>query len=142
VRVPYHRQARHAGTSKWPIGKRVKSALDVITAFSYLPLRISSYVGLTISIVAFTGAMIVLFNRLVLGIGELGWPSLMITLLFIGGVQMLMLGTIGEYLWRISSEVRDMPQYIVMSEAGLNEVHKNSYVSTKAITNQNDLNSH
>lgn len=138
VRVPYHRHARQAGTSKWPIGKRIKAALDVITAFSYLPLRISSYVGLIISIVAFAGAVIVLFNRLLLGIGELGWPSLMITLLFIGGVQMLMLGTIGEYLWRVSSEVREMPQYIVMSEAGFDEVQSCSRDSS-AIIPQGEL---
>jgi len=123
ARVPYRRQSRRFGTSKWPVGKRIKSALDVITAFSYLPVRITSYLGLLISIIALVGVVIVLFNKLVLGIGGWGWPSLMITMLFLGGVQMLMLGIIGEYLWRINSEVRVRPQYIVMKEFGFDE-HK------------------
>jgi len=118
ARVPYHRQSRRFGSSKWPVGKRVNAALDVITSFSYLPVRISSYLGVIVSIVAFLGAVVVLFNKLVLGIGEWGWPSLMVTVLFLGGAQMLMLGMIGEYLWRINSEVRERPQYIVMGEFG------------------------
>jgi dolichol-phosphate mannosyltransferase len=118
ARVPYHRQSRQFGSSKWPVGKRVKAALDVITAFSYLPVRLCSYLGIAVSFVAFLGAAVVLFNRLVLGIGEWGWPSLMVTVLFLGGVQMLMLGIIGEYLWRINSEVRARPQYIVMETYG------------------------
>ena len=121
ARIPYHRESRRFGTSKWPLGKRIKSALDVITAFSYLPVRISSYLGLIISTIAFLGAVIVLFDKLVLGIGEWGWPSLMITMLFLGGVQMLMLGIIGEYLWRINTEVRDRPQYIVMNQVGIDK---------------------
>jgi dolichol-phosphate mannosyltransferase len=118
ARVPYRRQARRFGRSKWPVGRRVKAALDVITAFSYLPVRLASYVGLLVSAAALVGGVIVLFNRLVLGVGGLGWPSLMVTLLFLGGVQMLMLGIIGEYLWRINSEVRTRPQYIVMETFG------------------------
>lgn len=132
ARVNYHRQARRFGTSNWPVGKRVKSALDVITAFSFLPVRLISLVGLTISIIAFIGAVIVLVNKLVLGLGELGWPSLMITVLFLGGVQMLMLGIIGEYLWRINSEVRGRPQYIVMSDSGF-EDRKSTHNAAKVV---------
>lgn len=121
AQVPYHRQSRQFGTTKWPVGKRIKAALDVITAFSFLPVRLASYSGLIVSSVAFIGAIIVLFNKLVLGVGGWGWPSLMITMLFLGGVQMLMLGIIGEYLWRISSEVRDRPEYIVMEEFGFDK---------------------
>jgi len=124
ARVPYHRQSRAFGYSKWPVGKRVKAALDVITAFSYMPVRISSYLGVIVSIIALFGAVIVLFNKLVLGIGEWGWPSLIVTVLFLGGVQLLMLGIIGEYLWRINSEVRERPQYIVMEEYGFEENKK------------------
>ena len=142
ARIPYRRQSRQFGTSKWPVGSRIKSALDVITAFSYLPVRISSYLGLIISTIAFITAVVVLFNKIVLGIGGWGWPSLMIALLFLGGIQMLMLGIIGEYLWRINSEVRDRPQYIVMEEIGFDGAHAKSFVSAKAITNQNDVISH
>jgi len=118
AQVPYRRQSRQFGVSKWPVGKRVKSALDVITGFSYLPLRLSSYVGFFVSSTAFLGAVIILFDKLVLNIGEWGWPSLMITMLFLSGAQLLVIGIIGEYLWRISSEVRGRPQYIVMEEFG------------------------
>lgn len=134
ARVPYHRQSRQFGSSKWPVGKRINSALDVITAFSYLPVRISSYLGLIISIVSFIGALIVLFNRLVMGIGGWGWPSLMVAVLFMGGVQMLMLGIIGEYLWRINSEVRERPQYIVMEEFGFDG--HNSYREPNVLREQ------
>jgi len=118
ARVPYDRKARERGASKWPFGKRLKAALDVITNFSYLPVRIASYAGILVSLVAFLGAVVVLFDRLVLGLGNLGWPSLMITILFLGGVQLLTLGIIGEYVWRINSEVRGMPHYLVMDRVG------------------------
>jgi len=132
ARVPYHRLARQRGASKWPLGKRLDSALDVITSFSYLPLRLSSYLGLVVSSLAMIGALVVLYDRLVLGIGEWGWPSLMVTMLFLGGVQMLMLGAIGEYLWRISNEVRGWPQYIVMEEFGLEGRSSNDRVGSEA----------
>jgi dolichol-phosphate mannosyltransferase len=118
-RVLYARQARRRGTSNWPLAKRLKAAVDVITNFSYVPLRISSYLGVLVSLVAFLGAVIVLFDRLALGVGGLGWPSVMVTVLFLGGVQLLMLGVMGEYLWRINSEVRGLPQYLVMDRLGL-----------------------
>jgi dolichol-phosphate mannosyltransferase len=124
ARVPYRRRARRFGRSKWPIRRRVDAALDVITGFSYLPVRLASYVGLLVSAAALVGGAIVVFNRLVLGVGGLGWPSLMVTLLFLGGIQMLMLGVIGEYLWRISSEVRTRPQYIVMETFGFERDEK------------------
>jgi dolichol-phosphate mannosyltransferase len=81
-------------------------------------MRLASYLGLAVSVVSFLGAVVVLFNRLVLRIGEFGWPSLMIVILFLGGVQLIMLGVIGEYLWRISLEVRGRPEYVVMNQIG------------------------
>jgi hypothetical protein len=86
-----------------------------------LPVRLSAYLGAFISLVAFVGATVVLFNKLERGIGEWGWPSLMVTMLFLGGVQMLILGIVGEYRWRISNEVRGRPQYIVMEQCGLED---------------------
>jgi dolichol-phosphate mannosyltransferase len=118
IRVPYHRQRRRFGESKWPFRKRLQSAIDVITAFSLLPIRLSSYLGLFVSAASFAAALVVLFNRLVLKVGSLGWPSLMVVILFLGGVQLVMLGVFGEYIWRISLEVRGRPHYIVMQEIG------------------------
>jgi dolichol-phosphate mannosyltransferase len=118
AQILYDRRPRQRGTSKWPFGKRMRSALDVITSFSDLPIRACSYLGLATSTLSLLAAVVVLFNRLVLDIGEWGWPSLMITILFLGGVQLVMLGLIGEYIWRIGSEVRGRPQYIVMDTLG------------------------
>ncbi len=116
ARVPYHRRARKFGESKWPLRKRIKSALDVITSLSTLPIRFISYTGLFISLLSFLAAIVVIFNKLVWGIGEWGWPSLMVVMLFLGGIQLTMLGLIGEYLWRVGAQVRGQPWYIVMDE--------------------------
>jgi glycosyltransferase involved in cell wall biosynthesis len=121
ARVEYHRQRRQRGTSKWPVGKRVKSAIDVITSFSDVPIRFCSYLGLACSAVSLLGASIILFNRLVLGIGGWGWPSVMIAVLFLGGIQLVMLGVIGEYIWRIGNISRGQPWYIVMTRFGFEE---------------------
>jgi dolichol-phosphate mannosyltransferase len=126
--VPYHRRQRRFGESKWPFRKRMQAAIDVITAFSFLPIRVSAYLGLIVSVTSFIAAFVVLFNRLVLNLGDLGWPSLMIVILFLGGVQLVMLGMFGEYLWRISLEVRGRPQYIVMQEIGFE--HRAGHPST------------
>jgi len=95
----------------------------VITSFSYLPDPHGSYLRLAISMLRLLGAILVLPNRLVFGFGELGWgwPSLIITILFLGGVQLVMLGVIGQYPSRISSQVRGHPQYIVMRQIGFEE---------------------
>ena len=122
ARIPYRRERRQFGYGKWPLGKRIKVALDVITTFSYLPLRLASYLGLLVSVFSFLGTLVILFNKLVLGIGTWGWPSLMVTLLFLGGVQLIVLGLMGEYLWRIGSQVRGQPHYLVMREIGF-ETH-------------------
>jgi dolichol-phosphate mannosyltransferase len=118
ARVPCHRKARERGVSKWPLGKRIKSALDVITWFSYMPMRFSSYVGWFFACVGLLGATVVLFNKLFLGIGWGGWPSLMIVILVLGGIQLIILGMLGEYLWRISAEVRGFPKYIIKNTLG------------------------
>ena len=119
ARVPYHRQRRQRGVSKWPLGKRTKAAVDVITLFSYLPIRLATYIGLISSVLSLLGAAVIIFDKVIWGVGAWGWPSLMVAILFLGGVQLVMLGTIGEYIWRISSEVRGQPQYLVMQEIGL-----------------------
>ena len=121
ARVPYHRQRRLRGKSKWPLDKRVKAALDVVTAFSYLPIRFASYLGFAVSGVSVLGAVVILFMKAAWGIGSVGWPWMMLSIFFLGGVQLLTLGIIGEYLWRISAAVRGQPNYIVMQELGFGE---------------------
>jgi glycosyltransferase involved in cell wall biosynthesis len=117
--IPYHRRRRTAGQSKWPLGRRLKSAIDVMAAFSYLPIRFISLLGLIISTLSFLAALIIILNRLFFGVGGLGWPSLMVTILFLGGMQMIMIGILGEYIWRISEHVRNRPRFIIQDKIGI-----------------------
>jgi dolichol-phosphate mannosyltransferase len=121
MQVGYHRRARERGTSKWPFAKRMNAALDVITAFSPLPIRFISVVGLVTLLVGLVGLCGLLFSKLVLGTGEWGMPLLLIGMLVVGGLQMLMLGGMGEYVWRIAAEVRGLPRYLIMRSVGFEE---------------------
>jgi glycosyltransferase involved in cell wall biosynthesis len=118
--VFYHRQARHAGVSKWSFSKRIKNALDAIVSFSYVPIRFISYVGLFISLLSFLFAGFLVVRRVFFGLGAPGWPSVMVAVLFIGGLQLMVLGILGEYIWRGTEQVRGRPQYIVMEAIGFN----------------------
>jgi dolichol-phosphate mannosyltransferase len=113
--VPYHRQMRRFGKSKWPLGKRMKAALDVITLYSHTPLRVASYVGLLLSSLSFLGGTATLFYQTASG-GTLGRALLVAFLIFLAGLQFLCFGVLGEYVWRINSEIRGRPFYILMGE--------------------------
>ncbi len=117
--VPYSRQARKVGTSKWTMGKRLKLFADFFVGYSYVPIRAMSYLGILLSALGFLYACFVLLNRLFFNAPIQGWTSLMMAVLIIGGFQMTMTGIIGEYLWRVLDEVRERPRYII--EAFLNE---------------------
>jgi len=118
TQVPYYRRSRHSGQSKWPIGKRVKNALDAIVSFSFLPIRFISYTGLLVSIVSFLYASLLVIRRAVFGLGSPGWASVMVAVLFLGGVQLVMLGILGEYIWRGTEQARGRPQYVIMESIG------------------------
>lgn len=111
--LEYDRQERHAGETNYPFKKMLSLALDGITGFSDLPLRFVTYFGLLVTGFAFLGTLYVLYSRFVMRDYVEGWSSLMITVLFIGGVQMIAIGVIGEYLSRIHANVRNRPLYIV-----------------------------
>ena len=111
--LEYDRQERHAGETNYPFKKKLSLALDGITGFSDLPLRFVTYFGLLVTGFAFLGTLYVLYSRFVMRDYVEGWSSLMITVLFIGGVQMIAIGVIGEYLSRIHANVRNRPLYIV-----------------------------
>jgi dolichol-phosphate mannosyltransferase len=115
AQVPYHRQTRRFGYSKWPLAKRIKAALDVITAYSFTPVRLASYAGAALAALAVLTEAVALACGAVLGTG-LGWPSLVSLLLLLAGFQLLSIGLLGEYLWRIGTEVRGRPYYIAMNE--------------------------
>lgn len=103
---------RIAGKSKWGLGQLLNLAIEGVTSFSVTPLRISSILGFIISLIAFIYMIIVLTKTLIWGDPVAGYPSLMCIILFLGGIQLLSLGIIGEYLGRIFNETKNRPTYI------------------------------
>jgi len=116
TRIFYDRQRRQVGKSGWSFWKKVELAVSVIAQFSYLPIRACTVLGILLAILGFIYGIVVLVGRLTLQIVVPGWTALMIVMLLIGGFQLIFLGAIGEYLWRIFDEVRQRPIYIVMDK--------------------------
>jgi len=113
VSLPYERQARIAGDSKFNYWRLWNLALDGITGFSTVPLRVATYIGLLTAMVAFAyGGWIVMKTEL-WGDPVQGWPTLMAVVLFLGGVQLVALGIIGEYLGRLYLEAKQRPLYLI-----------------------------
>ena len=115
--ITYDKQARLHGKSGWTLAKKLKLVVDSITSFSYAPIRLMTYVGFVVALLGFAYAAFVVFNAF-RGVPAQGWSSLMVVLLVIGGLQMLMLGILGEYLWRALEESRGRPRYIIEDVAG------------------------
>lgn len=105
-------QERIAGSSKWSFFSLFNLAIEGVTSFSVTPLRISSILGFIISIVAFIYMIVIIAKTLIWGDPVAGYPSLMCIILFLGGIQLLSLGIIGEYLGRIFNETKNRPTYI------------------------------
>lgn len=122
--VPVDRRERQHGTSKWSLAKKIKFALDFFTGYSYVPIRAISLVGVVIAVVGMAYAALVLFRWMFLDILVPGWTSLMVVLLVIGGVQMTMLGVLGEYLWRVLDEVRRRPRYLIDRQLNFTQPEK------------------
>jgi glycosyltransferase involved in cell wall biosynthesis len=119
--ITFDRQPRHAGASKWNYWRLWNFALDAITSFSSLPLKIWSYIGVAISLFAFLFALFLAGLKIIRGIDLPGYASLMVAVLFFGGVQLISLGIIGEYLARMYSEVKGRPLYLVRDTWGFEE---------------------
>lgn len=111
--ILYNRDSRVAGTTKWNYSKLVDLAIEGITSFSTAPLRFSSLFGIVISLGAFIYMAFIILKTLIVGEMVSGYPSLMSIILFIGGIQLLSLGIIGEYLGRIFNETKNRPLYLV-----------------------------
>jgi len=116
--LAYEPVARGAGRSKWTFGRRLKLAIDSFVAFSYVPIRLVSALGIFIAGVSFTYGLFVGLRAVFGGIAVQGWPTLMVAVLFLGGLQLLVSGMLGEYLWRALDESRGRPLYIVAEELG------------------------
>ena len=111
--IPYRRDARYAGTTKWNYWKLWNFAIEGITSFSIAPLKVSTYLGLVTALVAFGHAAVVIFKKLAYGDPVPGYPSLIVVILFLGGIQLISLGIIGEYLGRMFDESKHRPLYFV-----------------------------
>ena len=113
VAIPYHRDARSAGDSKFNLWRLWNFALEGITSFSTAPLRLATYFGLLTAAVAFLYALWVIVKAVFWGDPVAGWPTMMAVILFLGGVQLIALGMIGEYLGRLYDEAKQRPLYLV-----------------------------
>lgn len=111
--ISYERDPRAAGVTKWNYPKLINFAIDGLTSFTTAPLRISSIIGFIVSFIAFIYIIIIVVRTLLFGIESAGYPSLMAVILFLGGVQLLSLGIIGEYIGRIFNETKGRPLYFV-----------------------------
>lgn len=116
--IVYDRPQRYKGTTKWNYWRLWNFAIDGITSFSFLPLKVWSYVGLALSLLSFLYATFLIIRTLLFGIDVPGYASLMVAVLFLGGVQLLTLGIIGEYLGRVYEEVKGRPLYLVRDYYG------------------------
>jgi glycosyltransferase involved in cell wall biosynthesis len=118
TQVPYHRPRRLVGASSWTMTKMLKAAVDTFVSFSFLPIRAISYFGVIVSLLSFVFGFYVLINKIFFGTHVEGWTSVMLAVLLLGGVQLVMIGVLGEYLWRALDEARGRPLYIIERTLG------------------------
>jgi len=123
IGVTYKRSARFAGETKYPLKKMIKLALNAITGFSYFPLQLATYVGFFAAGISIVAIPIVIILRIAGSQAFFGQASTLLAVLFLGGVQLISLGILGEYLGRVYDEVKGRPLYIV-SEAPEKPVHQ------------------
>jgi glycosyltransferase involved in cell wall biosynthesis len=111
--ILYDRDSRAAGETKWNYIKLVELAIDGITSFTTAPLRISTYAGIAVSGLTFIYMVYLVIRTIFFGVDLAGYPSMMAVILFLGGVQLLSLGIIGEYIGRIFNETKQRPLYLI-----------------------------
>jgi glycosyltransferase involved in cell wall biosynthesis len=116
--VPYHRDARHAGATKYPIRKMIRFALDAITSFSRAPLQIATVAGFVFAALAFLAIPVAIVFR-IFGAFVPGVTTTVVAVLLLGGIQLMAIGMIGEYVGRIYDEVKRRPLYVVRDRANV-----------------------
>ncbi|NET28776.1 glycosyltransferase family 2 protein [Okeania sp. SIO1I7] len=116
--ILYDRGLRFKGETKWNYWQLWNLAIEGITAFSSIPLKIWSYIGISISLISFIYASFLVIRTLIFGIDVPGYASLIVAILFLGGMQLLSLGILGEYLGRVHEEVKRRPLYLVRESYG------------------------
>ncbi len=138
--LPYRREARFAGTTKWNYWRLWNFALEGLTSFTVAPLKVASYAGILTALSALGYGCFVLFEALIYGNPVPGYPSLMVIILFLGGLQLLALGIIGEYLGRMFVESKQRPLYLlkshIHSEYDSDLFHHRFKLKSKELSNQ------
>ena len=120
--IRYARDRRYTGKSKYTLWKLAKLAFDGITSFSHFPLRVATYLGLLVSLVSFLYTTKIIMDTLLFGRTVPGWTSLMAAILFLGGIQLVVIGIVGGYIGRVYMEVQQRPLYLIKEEIGFAEV--------------------
>ena len=111
--ILYDRDPRAAGKTKWNYGKLINLSIDGLTSFTTAPLRWSAIIGVIVSIIAFIYMLVIIFKTIFWGIDVAGYASTMVVILFLGGIQLIFLGIIGEYLGRAFYESKGRPLYFI-----------------------------
>jgi dolichol-phosphate mannosyltransferase len=113
VMIPYVRRKRTKGKSRWTLGKKIKLFVDTFVSFSYFPIRLFSFLGIIYAVLSFSYGIVIFVSWLTLGIEVQGWVPMMLVLTFTAGLQMTLLGILGEYLWRTLDEARGRPLFVI-----------------------------
>jgi dolichol-phosphate mannosyltransferase len=121
IGIEYDRDARYAGKPRMTLLRLMRLAFDGIFSFSLVPLRLATVIGFLAAFVAFLGMLFVLYEKLISGRAILGWTSTIVSVTFLGGLILMTLGIVGEYVGRIYDEVKHRPLYIVSERAGFEE---------------------
>ena len=111
--VYYVRKKREHGTSKWTFSKKIKLFIDSFIAFSYMPIRLISFLGIVMATIGFIYGLLAVINRFLNSTVIEGWTAIIVILTVSFGLIMIMLGIIGEYVWRILDETRKRPSYLI-----------------------------
>lgn len=110
---PYERSERYAGTPKYTLSKLIRLALDGILSFSFFPLRLISLLGVLFAFIGGVGALHAIIGKIIGNVQIPGWTSVIVTVLFVGGIQLIVIATVGEYLARVYDETKQRPPYII-----------------------------
>ena len=131
--ILYHRRARAAGETKWPFKMMLHLAADGIVSFSFFPLHLATWVGFSAAGLAILGIVYAVFIRIFTDTWITGWATLFIVILFLGGVQLMLIGVLGEYLGRIYAEVKRRPLYLVKERLGFTPIDRPAPTSRRTV---------
>jgi glycosyltransferase involved in cell wall biosynthesis len=118
TQIEYDRLERHTGVSKWSLRRKINLTIDTIVSFSSVPIRLTSMLGIFIATMSFVYAGYLTIDTLIYGRQVEGWATIIVLMLGLGGLQLFVLGVLGEYLWRVADEVRRRPLFLVQDLTG------------------------